>query len=128
MAGLRRRLRGAPPPTDTAWGVRARADWIRQHWDAPDFGLGGRYPWIKEAARLLESRTALELERLLMNVMWRRLSRAADEQPFGFQSVFSFAFKWDIVHRWLSYQADAAVERFQELVTEGMREYQEQSG
>lgn len=129
MAGLRRRQRGdSAPPAGEPWGIRPRADWVRRHWDAPDFGLSGHYPWIDEARRLLEARSALALERLLMNVVWERLGRVADTRPFGFEAVFAFSFKWDIVNRWLSYQAEAAVERFQELVTEGMREYQQQPG
>jgi len=129
MAGLRRRQAGDPaPPAGETWGIPPRADWVRRHWEAPDFNLGGHYPWINEARRLLEARSALELERLLMNVVWQRLGRVADTRPFGFESVFAFSFKWDILNRWLSYQAEAAVERFRELVTEGMREYQKQYG
>ena len=126
LAALRRRLRGEGPQTsDVEWGIPPRAQWVSGHWDAPDFGLSGHYPWIGEARRLLESRAAQDLERLLMNVVWERLGRIADQQPFGFEVVFTFVFKWDIVNRWLSYQAEAAVTRFRELVTEGMREHQE---
>jgi hypothetical protein len=129
LAALRRRQRGErPPASDNEWGVPPRAQWLSSHWDAPDFGLSGHYPWIGQARELLEARSAWDLERLLMNVMWERLGRIADQQLFGFEEVFAFVFKWDIVNRWLSYQADAAVERFRELVTEGMREHQEHAG
>jgi len=129
MAALRRRLRGdAAPSVGEPWGTPPRADWLRARWEQPDFGLSGHYRWITEAARLLEARAALDLERLLMNVVWQHLARVADKRPFGFEAVFAFAFKWDILSRWLSYQAEAAVERFQELVTEGLREYQQPAG
>ena len=129
MAGLRRRHRGdSAPMAGEVWGFPPRADWVRRHWEAPDFNLSAHYPWINEARRLLEARSALQLERLLMNVVWERLGRVADVRPFGFEAVFTFAFKWDIVNRWLTYQAEAAIERFSELVTEGLREYQQQRG
>ena len=129
LAALRRRLRGdQPPASHDDWGISPRAQWVSGHWDAPDFGLSGHYPWIGEARRLLESRDALALQRLLLNVVWVRLGRIADQRPFGFEEVFAFVFKWDIANRWLSYRADAAVTRFRELVTEGMREHQERVG
>lgn len=129
LAGLRRRQRGAgPPASGESWGVPPRAQWIFSHWELPDFGLSGHYPWVTEARRRLEQRAALDLERLLMNVVWDRLGRIADLRPFGFEEVFAFVFRWDIVNRWLSYQAEPALARFRELVTEGMREYQQPVG
>lgn len=127
MAGLRRRHRGDPQPVaGEIWGVPSRADWLRRHWETPDFGVGSQFPWLDEARRLLDARAALELERLLMSVVWRRLGAIADSRPFGFEAVFAFVFRWDLVNQWLCYQAEAAVGRFRELVTEGMREYREQ--
>ncbi len=126
VAGLRRRHAGEPAPTaDEPWGTQPRADFVRHHWDKPDFGLGTRYRWIGEAARLLGERDALGLERLLMSVVWTRLGHAAESDPFGFEAVFAFAFKWDIASRWLSYQPAAAATRFGELVTNALGEHHE---
>lgn len=123
LAGLRRRQRGeGPPPSGEFWGVAPRAQWIQSHWELADFGMSSHYRWVGEAHRLLAARAASDLERLLMNVVWDRLGRIADPYPFGFEQVFAFVFKWDIVNRWLSYQAQAAVTRFSELVAEGIGE------
>jgi hypothetical protein len=64
----------------------------------------------------------LELERLLMTVVWNTVDRTAQTDPFGFDVVLAYLFKWDIVKRWLSYERAAARERFDELVTEVMGE------
>jgi hypothetical protein len=58
-------------------------------------------------------------------VVWRRLSALEALQPFSFESVFAFVFKWDCVKRWLSYDADEAKENFQELATEVIRDHQQ---
>ena len=68
---------------------------------------------------------ALGLERLLMDVVWRRLERIAETRPFGFEEVFAYVFRWDIAARWLAYGVDGAIARFDELVAEGMREHRQ---
>jgi len=50
--------------------------------------------------------------------VWQRLSRISDARPFGFEQVFAFVFRWDLVQRWISWDADAAKTRFQQLITE----------
>ena len=126
VAGLRRRHAGEPVPgTDEVFGTQPRADWIRHNWDKPDFGLGTRHPWVGEAARLLGERDALGLERLQMNIVWTRLGHVAESDPFGFEAILAFVFKWDIASRWLSYQPAAAATRFGELVTNALGEHHE---
>ena len=68
---------------------------------------------------------AVDLERLLMNTIWRKLARVGDAIPFGFEQVFAFVFQWDMVQRWLSYDAEAGKTRFQELISEVTREHQQ---
>ena len=74
---------------------------------------------------MLEAGDALGLERLLMDAVWTRLGRIADRSPFGFEPVIAFVFRWDILQRWLSYNAELAKTRFQELVAEVTREQQQ---
>ena len=127
MAGLRRRQRGEPAPAaHEVWGTEPRAAWVRTHWDQPDFGLATHYPWVGEAARLVRERNALGLERLLMNIVWTRLGHIVESDPFGFEAVFAFVFKWDIASRWLSYQPASAAKRFGELVMNALGEHDAQ--
>lgn len=129
LAGLRRRHLGqSAPESGERWGVGPSCRWIEVHWERPDFDLGARHPWISEAVAKLQSGDAIGLERLLMDGVWRQLGRTADAHPFGFEEVFAYVFKWDILNRWLSYGADVATKRFQTLVTEAVGEYQELLG
>lgn len=126
LVALRRRRRGlGPPAAGETWGIGPWLGRILASWDDADLGLGPALPWIEQARTLLDGGNAVGLERLLMDVVWRRLSRIADAHPFGFEQVFAFVFQWDILQRWLSWDADAAKNRFQELITEVTRDHQQ---
>ena len=77
---------------------------------------------IHSAAQLLtlaggpQRGDARGLERLLMDVAWRRLSRHAEQNTFSFEAVFAYFFKWDILQAWLSCDADQGKTRFRDLV------------
>ena len=58
------------------------------------------------------------LDSLMMNIIWQRLSRIAESNRFGFEAVFAFVFKWDILQAWLARDASKAKSRFQELIKE----------
>ena len=60
----------------------------------------------------------MALEQLLMGQSWKKLGQIADARPFGFEQVFAFTYKWDILHRWLFYDGEKARERFEELISE----------
>ena len=53
-----------------------------------------------------------------MDVVWRRLSQLSDENPFGFEAVTAFVFKWNILQTWLLRDARIAKQRFQKLIDE----------
>ncbi len=126
MVALRRRQLGlGAPVADEPWGVGPWLNLIASAWESEDLGLGHLVPWIGEAAQLLEAGDALALERLLMDAVWTRLGRIADQSPFGFEPVIAFVFRWDILQRWLSYNAELGKTRFQELVAEVTREQQQ---
>jgi hypothetical protein len=126
MVVLRRRRLGlAVPEADEVWGVGPWQRLMTDCWDRNDLGLSHLLPWIGEAALLLEAGSAIQLERLLMDAVWIRLGRIAERSPFGFEQVIGFVFRWDIMQRWLSYDASKAEARFKELVTEVTREQQQ---
>jgi hypothetical protein len=99
-------------------GASRRAGRIASHWDDPDFKLAAVFPWIPEARSYLEAGDASALDKLMMNIIWHRLSRIAESNPFGFEAVFAFVFKWDILQAWLARDAVKAKSRFQELIKE----------
>ncbi len=124
MVALRLRRLGSGVP-DYTWGVGSYVRQIEARWAEPGFGLDAVFPWIGEASSLLEKGDAMELEGLLMEQSWKGLGSVSDLAPFGFEQVFAFVFKLDILTRWLSYDAEAASERFEELIQEVTRDHQQ---
>lgn len=91
---------------------------ISSNWDSPDFKLAAVYPWIPQARTFIEANDAGALDRLMMGIIWEQLSRIADSNRFGFEAVFAFVLKWDILQAWLARDAGKAKSRFQELIKE----------
>ncbi|MDP3331142.1 MAG: DUF2764 family protein [Methylococcaceae bacterium] len=91
---------------------------ISSNWDSPDFKLAAVYPWIPQARTYIEANDAGALDRLMMGIIWEQLSRIADSNRFGFEAVFAFVLKWDILQAWLARDAGKAKSRFQELIKE----------
>jgi len=125
VIALRMRRRGESPDPDEPWSVGRWTMPIAAHWDDADFGLGAVFPWIDQARGYIEASNAMGLERLLLDAIWQPLSAIEGLSPFGFERVIAFVFKWDIVKRWLSYDADIATERFQSLITEVIRDHEQ---
>ncbi|UCC82171.1 MAG: DUF2764 family protein [Gemmatimonadota bacterium] len=119
---LKHQGRGVP---SGRWGVGPYTRMIESRWADPEFGLVAVFPWIPEALEYLNQGDAVALESLGMDLIWTRLSKIADEHPFGFEQVFAFAFKWDILQRWLSYDAEKARQRFEDLIMEVTIDHQE---
>jgi len=119
LAALRQRHAGfGSSVLEQFKGASRWARFIASHWDDPDFKLAAVYPWISEARSYLEANDACGLDRLLMSIIWQRLSRIAESNRFGFEAVFAFVFKWDILQAWLARDAVKAKSRFQELIKE----------
>jgi hypothetical protein len=124
VVALRMKQLGRTPEVDKPWGVGPLTARIQIHWDQPDLGLGAVFPWIDQAQALLAKPDAIALERLLMDAAWQRLTAIEALAPFGFERVIAFVFKWYMVKRRLSYDADASKDRFQELISEVTRDHQ----
>ena len=122
LAALRRRRLGqhSPRARSSRWGVGTRVRWIAQNWDDPNFKLDAPLRWVAEARDCLESGNAVDLQRLTLELAWRELGRITEQHAFRFEAIFAYAFKWGILHRWLTYDAEAAAERFRGLVAEGI--------
>jgi len=119
LAALRqRKVVFESPFLEQVSGASRWGEVIASHWDDPDFKLATVYPWIPEARSYLEANDACGLDRLSMGIIWQRLSRIAESNRFGFEAVFAFVFKWDILQAWLARDAGKAKSRFQELIKE----------
>jgi hypothetical protein len=117
LAALRRKRDGLAPLDGTAaWGVGPWVRHVQRHWDEPDFRLAILHPWLPQAADLLAAGDARGLERLLMDVAWRRLDRCAEQNMFSFEAVFAFFFKWDILQAWLACDAVKGKTKFRDLI------------
>lgn len=117
LAALRRKRAGQEPPGEReAWGVEPLASRVRRRWSDPHFGLAGRFRWLPAADELLAAADARGLERLLMDVTWRELTRLGERQMFDFPAVFAYAGKWDILQAWLAGNAAAGKIKFQALI------------
>lgn len=124
VAALRRRHQGeGPPPPGEAWGYSLWLKYIERHWTEAAFRLEGAFPWVLEANTLLNANDSVELERLLFGVVWHKLGLLAQGHYFDFEAVVIYVLRWNLVDRWCRYQSDAAVERFKNLIAEGLGNY-----
>jgi hypothetical protein len=125
VIALRMRRRSESPQAGVPWGTGRWARKIAAHWDDIDFSMGSVFPWIEQARVLVDNSSAMDLEWLLLDATWRQLNMVENQSSFGFERVVAFVFKWEIVKRWLSYDADVAKNRFQSLITEVIREHEQ---
>ncbi|MCE8007777.1 hypothetical protein [Aestuariivita sp.] len=122
VAALRLRARGDGPPPG-AWGLGRWTRHIAANWSEPTFRLDRSMPWLREAARMIEHRDPLELQRHLLDVSFRRLQRHAARHQFDFEAVVIYVLKWNIFDRWAQANAEAAARRFSELSLEALRDF-----
>jgi len=119
LAAARRRHRGETSP-EPGWGYGRWVAHIERNWHEPGFRLERVFPWITEAERLLRAADSLGLERLKLAVTWAHLDRAGEGHWFDFEAVVIYVLRWDLIARWLDQDADAALARFDALVTAGL--------
>jgi hypothetical protein len=118
LAALRLKARGQSKRPDQPWGAGRLVRPIEANWEKPDFGLRALFPWLDEARKLLAGGDALSLDRLDMRVVWHRLEIMGEIDPFGFEYVAAYVFKWEILQHWLAFEPQKAEQRFQKLIQE----------
>jgi hypothetical protein len=124
VAALRRRHAGAPAPEKgEKWGFGPWTYTIAKNWNRRDFGLGGVLPEIEEFAGLVEREDAVELEKRLLLLVWRYLSRTAEGHYFDFEAVALYVLRWDLLRRWTTQDPAAARERFDGLMEASWGKY-----
>jgi hypothetical protein len=126
LSALRRKELGLPKPEPgELWGVGDLIGHIERNWEDPLFKLGAIYPWIAQAKTYLQNGESLQLEYLLLNLVWDKLDRLLFKNYFGFEVIVAYLMKWDMIHQWLTYQQEAATSRFEELIEEAVNEYEQ---
>jgi hypothetical protein len=127
MAALRRRHLGRPAPVSgpagEPWGVGPWVRHIEQHWGDPDFKLRPLFPFLPKVRAALEKGDPLAVERLVLDVVWKSLGRYGERDAFSFDAVLAYRFRWDILARWLAFDAQVAQNRFESLVHEVIDEH-----
>jgi hypothetical protein len=119
-AARKKRLGGALPGKNGGAGRWPR--WVAAHWGDPGFKLAGVLPWLPDALACFVTGDMVRLEWFLMSSAWKRLAVLAERDQFGFEAVFSYVFRWDIVNSWLLHNEEQGAVRFQELMKEVMHE------
>ena len=122
LAALRRRQSGQSAPAGTKlWGLGNLPLMIARNWNQPGFGLLGRFPWLAEAEQLLSDGESLALEKCVLQQVWNYYDRCQPQQENGFAAVFLYVSRWDICHRWSSYDHQHGLKRFDQLVAESVQ-------
>lgn len=125
LAALRRRHAGEEAPSaEVPWGYGRFVETIRANWGAPDFGVGRAFPWIIQAKERLESGDWTGLERLALAAAWAAGERHLALHELDFEAVVYYVLRWSLVDRWSRYDAEAAAERFVELLNESLAQPQ----
>lgn len=121
VAALRRRALGRPAPRrGERWGVGPWVAHVERRYGEADFGLQHRLPWLPVVRALLERGDAIGVERVLFGLVWAELDRLAGADPFSFDAVLAYAFKWDLVDRWLRQDVAIAARRLDALAQEAL--------
>lgn len=121
LTALRRKHAGETMlPTEPFYGFGNRLHLIRRNWQKPDFGLGQALPWLKQAQQLLAENQTLALDKLMLDLSWQHFNRLSQGHYFDFPAVVLYVLRWDLIHRWVSYDQDRALLRFNELVCAAM--------
>ena len=121
VAAMRRRRMDLDPP-------ELLGRWhhtIVENWKRPDFGLGALLPWLGEVQACFDQDRPEELDQILLNVAWTWIRSEAGRYDFAsFEAVILYLFRWEIVYRWTSRDAEAGLDRFETLVASAMAEYE----
>ena len=123
IAALRRRRDGEEiTAAGDEWGYGRWLAHISKYWNEPCFRLEGVYPWLPEAATLMEQGDPVALERLMLEKVWKFLQKMEEGHLFDYERVLIYLFRWDLVGRWTVADGEAAEVRYATLVAEGLQE------
>lgn len=121
LTALRRRHAGETLSNKQAFhGFGNYLPYIVRNWQKPDFGLGIRLPWLKQAQQLMAANDIQALDKLMLQLNWQQYGRLSMGHYFDFPAVVLYVLRWDLINRWLCYDQDRALLRFNELVQAGM--------
>lgn len=121
LTALRRRQAGENiSPDDPFYGFGEHLQFIRRHWQKPDFGLGNTLPWLKQAQQFIAEDKPLALDKLMLELNWKHYARLSLGHYFDFPAVVLYVLRWYLIDRWVSYNKDRALSRFNELISAGM--------
>ncbi|MDD2739102.1 MAG: DUF2764 family protein [Methylomonas lenta] len=121
LTALRRRHAGESiTPSDIFYGFGDHLQFIRRNWQKPDFGLGNTLPWLKQANQLITENKPQNLDKLMLELNWKHYARLSLGHYFDFPAVALYVLRWDLINRWVSYDKDRALLRFNELISAGM--------
>ena len=93
---------------------------LKKHWQEKDFGIGHLLPWVIDANTLIEQNDTLELEKYMLDLVWRHYARMGRDHYFDFAAVVIYVLRWDVINRWCNYNRELASARFEELVNAGL--------
>lgn len=121
LTALRRRHTGESLSANQPfYGFGDQVSYIVRNWQKPDFGLGMTMPWIKQAQQLLTENRTMALDKLMLEINWQNYARLSLGHYFDFPAVVLYVLRWDLINRWISYDQDRALLRFNELVCAAM--------
>lgn len=121
LTALRRRHAGERiTPADPFYGFGGHLRFIHRYWQKPDFGLGNSLPWIKQAQQLIAEDNPLALDKLMLELNWKHCARLSLGHTFDFPAVVLYVLRWYLINRWVSYDKDRALLRFNELINAEM--------
>jgi hypothetical protein len=122
VAAMRRRRMGQESPDYLGPWQHV----VIKNWQRPDFGLGAVFPWLNEVHARLHQDPPAGLNRTLLNIGWTWAKRQAGEYDFAsFEAIILYVFRWEMLYRWTTRDADAGLERFEKLVGNAMAEYED---
>ncbi|WP_027852999.1 hypothetical protein [Marinobacterium litorale] len=127
VAALRYRLAGQQDGSNFK-GFGPLVWLIRRNWQQPLLGLERRFPWLSRAKDALEANQSRELEMLLLERLWHRLTRLEQEQGFGFAAVAGYRLRWALAEYRLRWSATSAQEYFDRWVSGALARFDAETG
>jgi hypothetical protein len=125
VTALRKKAKGDPAPTDNSWGFGRWVAHINRHWNDPHFALEKVFNWLPEAQLLIDRKDAEAMERFILERAFKQLQRYSTQHHFDLEAVIIYVLKWNIIERGSHYNTEAARQRFNDLVDEGLGNFSE---